>query len=110
MNLVAELKRRRVFRVAAGYVVASWIVLQVADVLAPALHLPAWTVTFVALLVIIGFPIAVFLGWAFDLTPAGLRRAAAASAPAPITTAAAGALGARCSLRRGRRRPAGWTA
>jgi TolB-like protein/Flp pilus assembly protein TadD len=76
VSLFEELKRRRVFRVTAAYVVGAWILLQAADTLFPALHLPAWTVTLVAVLVVIGFPIALLLGWAFDLTPGGVERTA----------------------------------
>lgn len=74
MSLIAELKRRRVFRVAGAYLVGAWIVLQVADTLFPALHLPPWTVTLVAAAVVLGFPIALVLGWAFDITPGGIER------------------------------------
>lgn len=74
MTFFAELKRRRIFRVAGGYLVAAWLLLQVADVVFPALRLPPWTLTFVVVVLIIGFPIALILGWAFDLTPDGIER------------------------------------
>lgn len=73
-DLIAELKRRRVFRVAGAYLVGAWIVLQVADTLFPALRFPPWTVTAVAVAVVLGFPIALVLGWIFDLTPGGIER------------------------------------
>jgi tetratricopeptide (TPR) repeat protein len=73
-DLIAELKRRRVFRVAGAYLVGAWIVLQVADTLFPALRFPPWTVTAVAVAVVLGFPIALVLGWLFDLTPGGIER------------------------------------
>src|SRR5262245_5909771 len=73
-ELISELKRRRVFRVAGAYLVGAWIVLQVADTLFPALGLPVWTVRFVAVAAVLGFPIALILGWVFDLTPDGIER------------------------------------
>lgn len=74
MSLFAELKRRKVFRIAGAYLVAAWVVLQVASTLAPALELPSWTVKFVAVLAIVGFPFALILGYIFDLTPGGVER------------------------------------
>ncbi len=70
----AELKRRKVFRVAAVYGAVAFVVLQVADILVPALHLPESFTTGVALLSMLGFPIAVVLAWAFESTPAGIQR------------------------------------
>ncbi len=74
----AELKRRKVFRVAAVYGAVAFVILQVADILVPALHLPESFTTGIALLAILGFPIAVVLAWAFDSTPAGIQRTDAA--------------------------------
>lgn len=73
-SLIKELKRRNVFRVAVGYLLLGWVVLQITDVVAPALHLPEWTMTLVLLLGVIGFPFALFFAWAFELTPEGLKR------------------------------------
>jgi TolB-like protein/DNA-binding SARP family transcriptional activator len=73
-SLVKELKRRNVFRVAVGYLILGWVVLQITDIVAPALHLPEWTMTLVLLLGVIGFPFALFFAWAFELTPEGLKR------------------------------------
>ena len=70
----AELKRRKVFRVAAVYGAVAFVVLQVADILVPALHLPESFTTGIALVSILGFPIAVVLAWAFDSTPSGIQR------------------------------------
>ena len=70
----AELKRRKVFRVAAVYGAVAFVVLQVADILVPALHLPESLTTGIALVSILGFPIALVLAWAFDSTPSGLQR------------------------------------
>jgi len=73
-NLFAELKRRNVFRVAVAYVAVAWLLVQIADVFFPALTLPDWTVRFVAAVLILGFPLAIFFAWAFDLTPDGVNR------------------------------------
>jgi TolB-like protein len=72
--LFAELKRRKVFRVTAVYGAGAFAVLQVADLAFPRLGLPDWTVTFVLLLSLAGFPIAVLLAWAFEATPEGMKR------------------------------------
>jgi tetratricopeptide (TPR) repeat protein len=73
-SLVTELKRRRVFRVAVAYAVVAFITLQVGDLVFPALDLPPWTMTFLVVLALFGFPLAVVLAWAFELTPEGVRR------------------------------------
>jgi TolB-like protein len=71
---LAELRRRRVFRVAVVYAVASFGILQVADIAFPALKLPEWTITLVVAITLLGFPIAMVLAWAFDITPQGVVR------------------------------------
>ncbi len=76
-SLWMELKRRRVIRVVVLYAVAGWIVIEVASTVLPNLNLPAWTVTLVTALVVLGFIIAIMLAWAFDIGPDGLHRAAA---------------------------------
>lgn len=73
MSLFTELKRRNVFRVALAYVVVAWLLMQVGDTLAPALLLPEWTTRFLAFLLLLGFPMAVFAAWAFELTPDGIK-------------------------------------
>lgn len=70
----AELKRRKVFRVAAGYGAATFVAIQVADVVFPRIPLPDWTVSFVVWLSILGFPFALVAAWLFERTAAGLRR------------------------------------
>ncbi len=75
-TLLHELKRRRVFRVAGIYGVVAWVVGQVADVVFPALQLPDWTITFVVALLILGFPVAMFFAWVFDIGPGGIERTA----------------------------------
>ena len=73
-GFIQELSRRNVFKVAAVYVVTAWLVMQIADTMFPAFQMPAWTITFVASLLLIGFPIAMMLSWAFEMTPDGLKR------------------------------------
>jgi hypothetical protein len=72
-KLLEELKRRKVFRVAAVYAVVAWLLIQVADTVLPALQMPDWTVSFVTILFILGFPIAVILAWAYEVTPEGIK-------------------------------------
>jgi Tol biopolymer transport system component len=69
-----ELKRRRVLRVAAVYAVVGWVTIQIAVTTFPYLGLPTWLVTAVIVLVALGFPLALVLAWAVELTPEGLRR------------------------------------
>ena len=73
-NFFAELKRRNVYRVAVAYAVVGWLVMQVAATIVPALHLPGAITTAVVVLVLLGFPIALVLAWAFELTPEGIKR------------------------------------
>ena len=73
-RFLAELKRRRVFRVMAVYGIVGFVVLQVVDLAVPALLLPDWTYRFVAVVLLAGFPVAVVLAWAFEQTPGGLKR------------------------------------
>jgi adenylate cyclase len=84
-NFFAELRRRRVFRVIVVYAIIGWVVIEVAATMLPGLHLPEWSVTLVIALVVLGFPIAVLMGWVFDVGPHGIERTApvapAASAP-----------------------------
>jgi TolB-like protein/tetratricopeptide (TPR) repeat protein len=72
-SLFAELKRRKVFRVAAIYVVVAWLLIQVAQSLAPILNLPESAPTLVFFLLVILFPMALFLAWAYELTPDGIH-------------------------------------
>src|SRR6266536_3188254 len=74
-KFVAELKRRNVYKVAVTYAIVGWLVMQIAATVVPALHLSDAITSAVVLLVILGFPIALILAWAFELTPEGLKRA-----------------------------------
>jgi len=68
-----ELKRRKVIRVAVVYGVVAWLIVEVASVMFPGLLLPEWSVRLVIALAIVGFPIALVLAWALELTPEGVR-------------------------------------
>ena len=70
----AELKRRHVVRIAAVYGGVGFVIVQAADVFVPALHLPPWILSAVAILVVLGFPIAILIAWAFELGPGGLKK------------------------------------
>ena len=74
-NFFAELKRRNVYKVAVAYVVVRWLLVQVATQVFPFFDIPNWAVRLVVLLLVIGFPVAVILAWAFELTPEGIKRA-----------------------------------
>ncbi len=74
MSLVRELRRRNVYRVAIAYAIIAWLILQIGDTLGPALRLPDVVNTALAFFLILGFPLAVFLAWAFELTPEGLKK------------------------------------
>src|SRR5881275_2549033 len=73
-NFFSELKRRNVYKVAVAYAVIGWLVMQVASTIIPALHLPETITTAVVVLTLLGFPIALVLAWAFELTPEGIKR------------------------------------
>jgi TolB-like protein/cytochrome c-type biogenesis protein CcmH/NrfG len=74
MSLIAEIKRRNVAKVAVLYIVASWLILQVADVGVSLLELPDWIGKTVFLFLALGFPLAVAFSWIYELTPEGLKR------------------------------------
>ena len=74
MSLFAELKRRNVFKVAAAYIIVGWLIMQAGDTLAPALRLPEWVNSLLAFFLILGFPLAMFFTWAYEMTPEGLRK------------------------------------
>ena len=74
MALLAELKRRRVFRVAAMYGAAAWIITEVTATVFPHLGIPDWTVTFLIVLLVLGFPFAMIFAWIYDVGPDGLHR------------------------------------
>ncbi len=73
-SLWGELKRRNVVRVTVAYVIVGWLILQFADVLVPLLALPEWVGRLIFLLLLVGFPLALFFAWAYELTPEGLKK------------------------------------
>ena len=74
MSFFNELKRRNVFKVAAAYIIVGWLIMQAGDTLAPALLLPGWVNSLLAFFLILGFPLAVFFAWAYEMTPEGLKK------------------------------------
>jgi hypothetical protein len=83
-NFFAELKRRNVYKVAVAYLVVAWLLIQAASILFPTFEAPAWTMKVFITAIALGFPVAVILAWAFDLTPEGIKRAGEIS-PEAIT-------------------------
>src|SRR5437016_11767099 len=69
-----ELRRRNVYKVAVAYAVVGWLLIQVATPVFPFLDIPSWAIRLVILLTALGFPIALIIAWAFELTPEGIRR------------------------------------
>src|SRR2546423_144460 len=74
-NFFAELKRRNVYKVAVAYALVSWLVLQAASLLFGAFEAPPWAIKAFVIAVGLGFPVAVVLAWAFEITPEGIKRA-----------------------------------
>jgi TolB-like protein/Tfp pilus assembly protein PilF len=83
LQFLSELRRRKVVRVALVYGAVAFVLVQVADLVAGPLQLPAWTVSLVIVLAALGFPLALVLAWAFEVTPDGVRRTAPGEAPVP---------------------------
>src|SRR6184192_3713918 len=79
-SFFAELKRRNVYKVAIAYGVVAWLLIQVATQVFPFFEIPNWVVRLVVLVIIIGFPVALIIAWAFELTPEGLKRTETADA------------------------------
>jgi TolB-like protein len=91
MNFIAELKRRRVIRVALGYLALAWLLVEVSATTFPMLRLPDWAPTLVLVLLLIGFPVALVFAWVYQVTPEGVERdtgtervADAHAGPAPV--------------------------
>ena len=79
-NFFAELKRRNVYKVAVAYAVVAWLLMQVASQIFPFFEIPNWVVRLVILLLVIGFPIALIIAWAFEMTSEGIKRTESADA------------------------------
>ena len=73
MSVFEELKRRKVFRVTSTYAVVAWVIMQIGEVVFPALRLPEWVLSTVVILLLIGFPIVIIFAWIFDATPDGIK-------------------------------------
>ena len=73
-NFFSELKRRNVYKVAIAYAVVAWLLMQIATQVFPFLEIPNWAIRLVIMLLALGFPIALIIAWAFELTPEGLKR------------------------------------
>ena len=80
-NIFAELKRRHVYKVAVAYGVVGWLVVQVVSTVLPMFHAPEWVAQTVVVIVILGFPIALVIAWAFEMTPEGMKRTKDVPAP-----------------------------
>lgn len=74
MSFFNELKRRNVFRVGIAYLIGSWLLAQIAELILDTFDAPDWTMKFIIVVLLIGFPVAVFMAWAFELTPDGVKR------------------------------------
>ncbi len=79
-----EVKRRKVYRVAAAYIIAAGGIIQLASAAFPAWELPNWALRLVIVLLLTGFPIALILGWAFDVTPQGIKTTPASAPKAKL--------------------------
>src|SRR5256886_408231 len=84
-NFFAELKRRNVYKVAVAYAIVSWLLIQIATQVFPFFEIPNWAVRLVVLLLILGFPVALILSWAFEITPEGIKRESEVEADESIT-------------------------
>ncbi len=82
MSFFGELRRRNVVKVAVAYAIVGWLLIEVASTVFPIVQLPDWTVTFLTMLILFGFPIALILSWAYELTPEGVKRSHEVELPA----------------------------
>jgi TolB-like protein/Tfp pilus assembly protein PilF len=73
-NFFAELKRRNIYKVAVAYMVVGWLLIQAASILLPAFDAPAWAMKVLIIAIMLGFPSALVLSWAFEITPEGIKR------------------------------------
>lgn len=74
VNFFAELKRRNVYKVAVAYAIVGWLLIQVATQVFPFFEIPNWAIRLIVLVILLGFPVALILAWAFELTPEGIKR------------------------------------
>jgi TolB-like protein len=83
-NFFSELKRRNVYKVAVAYAVVGWLVIQISSTVLPTFHAPEWVVQTLVVLVMLGFPIALVIAWAFEMTPEGMKRTEEISPDEPL--------------------------
>ena len=81
----SELKRRNVYKGAVAYAVVSWLLIQVATQVFPFFEIPNWAVRLIVLLLILGFPVALILSWAYEITPEGIKRESEVESDKSIT-------------------------
>ncbi len=86
MSFFEELKRRNVFRVGIAYVIAAWVLMQFVDLVLENIQAPDWVMQVFMLALAIGFPLAVFFAWAFEMTPEGIRKQEDVDRSQSITT------------------------
>src|SRR5213079_445426 len=84
-NFFGDLKRRNVYKVAVAYAVVSWLLIQIATQVFPFFEIPNWAVRLVVVLLIFGFPVALILSWAFEITPEGIKRESEVASDQSIT-------------------------
>ena len=84
-SFFGELRRRNVVKVAVAYAIVGWVLIEVSSVIAPAMNLPDWATSLVVFFVILGFPLALVLSWAYEITPDGMKRSHEVPAPESIT-------------------------
>jgi cation transport ATPase len=70
----AELKRRNVYKVALAYATMAWLLIQGGSILVPTFEAPGWVVKVFATVIVVGFPVALVIAWAFEMTPEGMKR------------------------------------
>ena len=85
-TFLTELRRRKVYRVAVAYAIVAWLLIQAASILFPTFEAPTWVMKVFVSAVILGFPVALILAWAFELTPEGIRRSEEAEPRASKTS------------------------
>src|ERR1700682_1682590 len=72
-NFFSELKRRNVYKVAVAYAVVAWLLIQAASILFPTFEAPPWVMKIFVVVILLGFPAALILSWAFEITPEGIK-------------------------------------
>ena len=82
-NFFTELKKRKVLNSAAIYLATAFVILQVAQIIIPALHIPSWTLSFIVVLLILGFPIVVIFSWIYDVSDDGIIKTGAVNMEIP---------------------------